>query len=277
MLSELKKKFSSGISPTALTTYIRNPLDFYQRYVLGLRELEEIEEDISFRTFGTVIHDCLELLYQPYLGKILKEEDIDHMLKSYPSHMSSLFQEKFQEESLRHGKNLIDFEVAKHQVKRFLLQEKNELKHKSLQILELEKDREKHLKIDGIDFKVKLYGKVDRIDVQDGCRRIIDYKTGKVEQKDLNIPENWEGFTEEYSFSKAFQVLFYALLNEDTLGEEDTAGIISFKSLKTGYLHCKAPKSDKNLKALVEEYKIELEHLILEILNPEIPFTEKQV
>jgi hypothetical protein len=35
--------------------------------------------------------------------------------------------------------------------------------------------------------------------------------------------------------------------------------------------------SSLNLKEMVAEFKIELETLILEILNSEIPFTEKQV
>ena len=36
-------------------------------------------------------------------------------------------------------------------------------------------------------------------------------------------------------------------------------------------------KSEDNLKELVKEFKLELEALILEILNPDIPFTEKSV
>lgn len=275
MLLKLKALFESGISPSALTTYIRNPLDFYHRYILDLKELDEIEEDISYKTLGTVIHDCLDLLYRNYVNKALQESDVDQMIQIYPKTLIMLFEKKFQEEALRHGKNLIDFEIAKQQIKRFLIQEKRTVRENDLKVLELEKVREKYLDIDGIDFKIKLKGTIDRVDIWNNQLRIIDYKTGKVEARQLKIPKDWEEFTEDYKFSKAFQVLFYALLKEDQLGENTMAGIISFKNLKSGFLTCSA--SSSNLKDVVEEFKIELETLILEILNPEIPFSEKPV
>ncbi|MBZ9627026.1 PD-(D/E)XK nuclease family protein [Psychroflexus sp. CAK1W] len=277
MMTQLKSLFANGISPSALTTYIRNPIDFYHRYVLKLQEVDEIEEDISYKTLGTVIHDCLDLLYRNFKGKLLNEADLDHMLKSYPKTMTLLFEERFQEEALRHGRNLIDFEIAKQQVKRFLILEKNLVKDHALKIIELEKKDEKYLEVEGLDFKVKLKGTVDRVDLLNDQLRIIDYKTGKVDLNQLKIPEEWQDFTEDYQYSKAFQVLFYALLKEDSLGEHGETGIISFKNLKSGFMKCGVPKSENNLKELVGEFKIELEALILEILNSEIPFTEKPV
>jgi hypothetical protein len=275
MLLKLKALFSSGISPSALTTYIRNPIDFYQKYILGLKELDEIEEDISYKTLGTVIHDCLDLSYRNHIHKSLKEADIEQMLQNYPRTLTTLFEKRYQEEALRNGKNLIDFEIAKQQIKRFLIQEKKIIRDHSLKVLELEKVGEKYLDIEGIDFKVKLKGTVDRVDVFNNQLRIIDYKTGKVESKQLKIPKDWQDFTEDYQYSKAFQVLFYALLKEDELGEDAMAGIVSFKNLKSGFMTCSAPNLD--LKDLVKEFRIELEALILKILDPEIPFTEKPV
>ena len=275
MMTRLKSLFVSGISPSALTTYIRNPIDFYHRYVLGLKELDEIEEDISYKTLGTVIHDCLELMYRNYRNKVLTENDVDKMLSNYPKTLTMLFEKKFQEQALRQGKNLIDFEIAKQQIKRFLLQEKKDVKRNKIEIVELEKVGDKYLDIDGIDFKIKLKGTVDRVDLFNDKIRIIDYKTGKVEAKQLKIPKDWADFTEDYKYSKAFQVLFYALLKEDNLDEGAEAGIVSFKNLKTGFMTC--TDSSLNLKEMVAEFKIELETLILEILNSEIPFTEKLV
>lgn len=277
VMAKLKSLFTYGISPSALTTYIRNPIDFYNRYVLGINDVDEIEEDISYKTLGSVIHDCLDLLYRSYKGKVLSETNLEQMLNSYPETITLLFEDKFQEEALRNGKNLIDFEIAKHQVKRFLTLEKKIVKNNVLKIIDLEKEDKKQLEVKGLDFKVKLKGTVDRVDVLNNQLRIIDYKTGKVETKQLNIPKDWQGFTEDYNYSKAFQVLFYALLKEESLGENAEAGIISFKNLKSGFMKCSLPKSENSLKALVGEFKIELESLILEILNSEIPFTEKPV
>ena len=57
-----------------------------------------------------------------------------------------------------------------------------------------------------------LTGKVDRIDEYNGVTRIIDYKTGKVEQNKVEIV-NWEDITTDYSkYSKSFQLLMYAYM-----------------------------------------------------------------
>jgi hypothetical protein len=277
MIEKLKSLFQYGISPSALTTYIRNPIDFYRRYVLDIKEVDQIEEDISYRTQGTVIHDCLDLLYKNHKGNPLDSKDIDQMLKEYTNVIKTLFEKKFPKEALQNGKNLIDFEIAKQQIKRFLVQEKELVKSNQVKILELENIAEKLINIDDIDFPIKLKGTVDRIDLCNNQLRIIDYKTGRVESKDLKIPENWTHFVDDYKYSKAFQVLFYSLLKEEDLGENGMAGIISLRNLKSGFMTCSQTKTNLNLKALLPDFKIQLESLILEILNLETPFKDKLV
>ncbi|HET8753092.1 MAG TPA: PD-(D/E)XK nuclease family protein, partial [Salinimicrobium sp.] len=63
IMQKLKERASKGFSPSALTTYIRNPLDFYHQYILGIREPEEMEETIAYNTLGTVVHQSLETFY----------------------------------------------------------------------------------------------------------------------------------------------------------------------------------------------------------------------
>jgi hypothetical protein len=277
MIEKLESLFQYGISTSALTTYIRNPIDFYHGYVLDIKEADHIEDDISFKTHGTVIHDCLDFLYRNYKGKPLDSSDIDQMLKEYPKVIKALFEKRFPKETLQNGKNLIDFKIAKQQIKRFLVQEKESVKSNQVVILELENTVEKLIAIDGIDFLIKLKGTVDRIDLCNKQVRIIDYKTGRVESKDLKIPENWTDFIDDYKYSKAFQVLFYSLLKEEDLGENGMAGIISLRNLKSGFMTCSQTKTDLNLKALLPDFKIQLKSLILEILDPEITFKEKLV
>jgi len=64
--------FTKGISPSALATYIYNPISFYEQKVLGIKEDNEVEETIAANTMGSVIHDVLEEMYKPYLGSFLK-------------------------------------------------------------------------------------------------------------------------------------------------------------------------------------------------------------
>src|SRR5690606_14718839 len=104
--------------------------------------------------------------------------------------------------------------------------------------------------------------------------RIIDYKTGMVEQGDVEIID-WEDLNEDYKFSKAFQVLTYALMmNREIPIHNAEAGIISFKNLGGGFLKfgVKEKKGSRNKSQLItketlESFTNELKKLILEICD----------
>ena len=59
----------------------------------------------------------------------------------------------------------------------------------SYKILEIEKELnfESSLKKDGLTKNIKLLGHIDRVDLTDQGIRLIDYKTGMVQQNELNI------------------------------------------------------------------------------------------
>src|SRR5690606_40061274 len=56
-----------GFSPSSIGNYLRNPMQFYFQRVLGIREVEEVEENIAHNTLGTIVHNRLEDLYQPFM------------------------------------------------------------------------------------------------------------------------------------------------------------------------------------------------------------------
>lgn len=284
IIEKLKALFAYGISPSALTTYIRNPLDFYKRYILRIDETEEIEEEVSYRVYGNILHDTLQTLYEPYKGKQIDTNHIHSFLANYEAELYHQFSKHYNEEAIKKGKNLIAFEIAKQQCKRFLKQELKSLKDHELRIISIEESRKIPFKVNSLAFPIFLKGKADRVDLQDETFRIIDYKTGKVEQKDLIIENEWENFTEDYKYSKAFQVLFYALLFQDEAKNKSIeSGIFSFKNLNEGFLKF-GKKTGKGYQktfeiseAILQDFKVHLENLIQEICNPEIPFKEKEV
>jgi len=82
---------------------------------------------------------------------------------------------------------------------------------------------------------------------------------------------------------KAFQLLFYGLLtqNHPTLQGPITAGIFSFKNQKDGVMGF-ADKSQKPPQILLDDplldvFKKELTSLVLELLDPELPFVQKEI
>lgn len=87
-----------------------------------------------------------------------------------------------------------------------------------------------------LDFPVFLNGTVDRLDSFNGQPRIIDYKTGRVVQGELEIVD-WDSLIEDGKYSKAFQVLTYAYMQQKTAPITNmTAGVLSFKNLNEGFL-----------------------------------------
>ena len=268
--------------------YIRNPIDYYYRYVLGVDEEDGVEEFVAANTLGTVVHESLRLLYEPLEGKSLTQDRLKPVLEKVDTVILDQFNSVYKKGDISSGKNLIIYEIAKRYVSNFITNEIALLqKGHRLQLVSVEKTYEVLLRLDAITFDIKLRGQIDRIDVFDGQPRIIDFKTGNVIQSDIEIV-NWESIITDYTKnSKAFQVLFYSLLLEkdQNIKLPYEAGVISFKNLKAGFL--KFSKKDKigrgaNKETLVNSevinaFREQLEHLIIEILNPDKPFVAKEL
>ena len=275
-LYELAKK---GLSPTSLTNYIYNPVAFYNQKILEIREADDIEETIASNTLGTIIHKTLEALYLPFKDTFMQVSDIEGMQKEIDSEVKKWFHIEYKNGDITSGKNLLIYNVAKQFVLNFLEQELDLLKQgRQLKILQLEYDLEVLIDIDGLNHPIKLRGQADRIDELDGVIRIIDYKTGKVEQKDVTI-KDWQLITTDYKkYSKSFQVLLYAFIyaRMNNLNFDEhliESGIISFKNLKRGFMKVnKRAVQKEDMNSFVNELK----QLIVEIFNPDIPFIEKE-
>ena len=277
VIKKLEKQAAYGFSPSALTTYIRNPLDFYKRYVLGIKEEQEVEEIVAANTLGTIIHDSLEQMFLPYVGKEICKEDVERLVKTSDDEVLKQFKKVYKNAPIHKGKNLLIHEVAKRYLHNFFQFQKNELTQHSVQIISLEAEEKIQVEIPQLQIPVFIKGKVDRLDSLDGIKRIIDYKTGKVEAKDVTI-KDWDLLGTDYKFSKAFQVLCYAkMILKDEDYDKAQGGIISFKNLKSGFLELKEGKETLISKEMMIQFDEVLQNLILEILNPEIPFKEKEV
>lgn len=278
IIKTLIKSNNKGFSPTALTNYIYNPIAFYKQKVLKIYQLDTIEETIAANTLGTVIHKVLEDFYLPFKNKFIQIEDVQKMKIEVAKSVTKKFKKEYTNGDISKGKNLLTFEVSKQFIINFLNQEINLLKQgKQIKIIDLEVDLLTEVTVDGVDFPIKLMGQADRIDILDGVLRIIDYKTGKVEQKHLNI-NIWGNIIKDHKYSKAFQVLLYAYMyaKMNKLSFEDTkieSGIISFKNLKPGFMKVnKKPISQEDMLL----FENELKHLLSQIFDINLPFIENE-
>ena len=280
VMDRLKEIALTGFSPSALTSYIRNPIDFYFQKILRIREVEEVEENIALNTLGTIIHETLKGLYEPFIGKFISEENIANCFKLLDEEVLKQFKVVYKEGEIKKGRNLLAFEVAKRNVYNFLKMELESLKNgDAVKIIALEQTYERKLIHSSLPFPVLIKGNVDRIEQRNGKIRIIDYKTGKVEKNNV-VLKTWNGLTKELKNDKIIQVLAYAFMFEKEAGEMPIeVGIISFKNLKSGFLPF-AFKDDKDLDMIVSHqilnsYLEEIVLLLNEIFDDAIPFEEK--
>jgi len=255
---------------------------------LGIKEPEDVEETVAANTLGTVIHNTLEDLYKPFEGKMLTVKDVDVMKSKIESIIFSHFKKVYKDGNIKTGKNLIIYEISKRYISNFLNKEIEYLKAgNQIKIIKVEAELKVEVNITGISFPVTLTGKVDRIDECNDITRIIDYKTGKVERNKVEIV-NWEDITSDYTkYSKSFQLLMYAYMMhyESPITYPVEAGIISFKNLNSALL--KFAKKDRTgpyakKETLISQdtlncFSAELKKLIVEICDPDTPFTEKEV
>ena len=282
VMLRLKEIAAQGFSPSSLTKYIRNPLEFYFQKILRIREVEEVEESIALNTLGTIIHETLKTLYEPFIGRLLTEADLQQSFNKIDDEVAKQFKLVYKEGEIKKGRNLLAFEVAKRNVFNLLKFELEKISAgDQVQIIALEQTFERVLEHPKLPFPVLIKGNVDRIENRNGTIRIIDYKTGKVEKREVTL-RTWEGLTLDVKNEKIIQVLAYAFMFENQAkGLPIEAGIISFKNLKAGFLpfNFKPEKQDQLIvdELIIYNYLEQVVLLINEILDETIPFKEKLI
>lgn len=285
VIERIKEIAEKGFSPSALTSYIRNPLDFYYQKILQINEYQEVEEIVAANTLGTIVHDALEVLYKPLEGKILNESILLELKEKIEAEVIVQFQKTFKKGSFKKGKNLIIFEVAKRYIANFIEYELSEIhKGNQIKIVKIESNLFSEVEIPNLNFPVKIRGKIDRLDQYNGQLRIIDYKTGLVQSGELELVD-WPLLTKDKKFSKIVQVLAYVvMINEEQKIDRVEGGIISFKNLKKGFLKFATKESARSrtkdhviTQDTLDLFKEELSNLIVEICDPNVPFIEKEL
>ena len=281
--SLIKERAQKGFSPSSLGNYIRNPMDFYKQQLLGIQETPLVEEVMAANTFGTIVHDALEELYTPLIGKKLTPALLTKVKENVKPVVEGQFEKHHSSAQQTTGKNHISFHVILKYIDNFINLEIKDVQQNTVTLLGLEQSLRFEIRHPSLPYTVFLKGKLDRVDRYNGTLRILDYKTGKVERSHLEITY-WPSLIEEDRYTKAFQLLCYAYLFQK-LNDEPVlwAGIISFKNLGEGIMHF-AQKSSSHSKIkdhsittdTLNQFESELLNLIQEICDPDIPFTEKE-
>ncbi|MBQ8991547.1 MAG: PD-(D/E)XK nuclease family protein [Prevotella sp.] len=83
VMQHLHNRLSGGISPTAISNYLRCQLRFFYRYVCDIQDTNDNEDElIDNRLFGNIFHKAAQLLYEPFGRREITAFDLDSLLKN---------------------------------------------------------------------------------------------------------------------------------------------------------------------------------------------------
>ena len=233
-LAKIIENLEKGISPTQIDTFVRCSLKYYFEQIAGIQEANQVEEELGSDKLGTILHEVLEDIFREMAGD--GQKILSHHLEAQKPKVKARVEEKFKDKKYKNysltGNNYLVQQVIIEYVLRFLeaqIQELNEgtATDTSFEILGLEARRFNPSPIENPQFlsilpaslpfrwkgqklQVQIKGVIDRIDRLEGVLRIIDYKTGKVQSKELTIEESaFEQLASDKEMSKARQLVIY--------------------------------------------------------------------
>ena len=258
-----------ALSPSAIATYLKSPLQFYLRYVARFAERNEVIEEMDAISLGNIVHNTLEKLYEPYLNQPINQELLDTLLGD--PLIETLDEQLKEELNLQsehlQGRNILLFDVCKTLCTNVMVLD---AQTEELEILHLEfADLHYDLTVPTPqgDRIIRLKGQFDRLDRVGDILRVVDYKTGRVV-----IPKQqlMNRVFEDAKHAAAFQTLFYTyvyLQNHPTMKVVPT--VLSLKA--TDQMSQPVTTTPIGLEDL-QEFEDGLVNLLSEIWNADEPF-----
>ena len=265
-------------SASSLQSYLYCPAKFYYSFIKRLSTEEEVLEAMDAGALGTVYHATMQALYKPFEHKRLTVADIEGMMKDRKA-VKALVRQTIIDEMKTvdvSGRDLVVEEVIVEYVLRTLRHDKDLLVRsgsEGFDILFLEE------RMTGTFEGFKIKGFADRIDsFLGGEARIVDYKTGKVEQDDIDISDDNAAEVVDKLFGPsndgrpkiALQLFLYGLLaqeNAELRGRPVVNSIYSVSRLFTD------PLQDRPANAEFARLTRErLKDLFAEMTDPSVPF-----
>jgi CRISPR/Cas system-associated exonuclease Cas4 (RecB family) len=215
-----------NLSPSAINTYLDCKLKFYFKYIAGIKESDEVKEEIDAVLFGNLFHYAMELLYTPFLNKsveasalkLLKgdKRKIDEIVRlAIGMKYYQLSQEEASKLKLT-GQSIL---IASH-INDYILQLlENDIRFAPFYLKSLEKEYAADFEVtSGANkFSVRIGGIIDRIDQTADGLRIIDYKTGRNLKLDF---KDWSHLVDR-KFADRRKEIFQTFIYSDILSREE--------------------------------------------------------
>lgn len=278
------KEDSTTLSPTALNKFLSCPLKFYFNYIAGIKEAEEIAENVDLPLFGSLLHKALELLYKDFTGEEVDDATLKQLEKNEAKIMW-VIDEAFRTEYFTDipadgklnlsGKNILIREILQKYIKQFL---QTDQKFTPFTIQSMEKDytADVDFKVDGESKRARFKGKIDRVDINKDGIRVIDYKTGKPDRNFRDI-DHLFGAKGNHN---ALQALLYSIMYDETVHPEGEIipGLYFIRDLFGANFQYTLKSGGKKVlyKPLESEFREHVKTALQDIFNPEQDFYQTE-
>lgn len=159
------------LSVTKIETLMRDPYSIYAQYILGLRPLDDVDEEFNAADYGTIVHKAVETFCSKYPSKLPVDAESE-ILKIGAELFKDL---NFSQTAAAFWKPRLESAL------KWFIRRQEERQAGTAKIL-CEQEGEISFKTKGGDFTLRCFA--DRIDLKnDGCATLIDYKTGLLPAK----------------------------------------------------------------------------------------------
>ncbi len=283
---------TSSLSPSAINSWLHCRLQFYFRYVAGLKVPDQLEEGIDAAGFGSIVHKLMELLYKAVVERqghsMITDESIAWMMGALPDWIDPAFRQGWRDDKTVQpftytGELLVIKEVVKQYAESFLNIDAS-LAPFELHELEVKFQEPFGIEINGDPKRILLGGVIDRVDEKDGVFRMVDYKTGA----DKLVFSTTAGLFERDGGKQnkaALQTLMYSWMFGSKYPDRDrfVPALIPIRGLKgeIGEVYFEEKNgrgllTPEMLPEVLEEFKALLKPLVEEIFDVWVPFSQTE-
>lgn len=269
------------LSASAMDDYIRCQKLFYYKYLRQIREPEQDETiNVTDATLGNILHEIMQLLYDPYIDKTIQISDIESL--------KHRIEDDTEWRKLAPLSKLCGDVLAEHVTRSCVINILNyDLTVAPFQYIASEKKYNRTIHIPNLNLDIYLGGKIDRIDTKDDYLRIIDYKTGSTKPSYTSMEEVFglgksadkeEFVVRKHKCKNILQMLLYCWLLEDHSIVNNQLLVPHLYAAR----HLHDIEADTQIEYsqgkvlyggdIKEEFVSGLTELLEEMFNPNIPF-----
>lgn len=281
ILARMRSLFLEGgegnqyLSASSLNDYLDCRLKFYYKHVAGLKEEDEVTEDVDAGQFGNTFHHTMEAVYERLgRGAIVTKDVLNGLIKEkgFVEGLVARFlnRELKQADDAPLGRrNQITANLVAEMVRTTL---RRDCDYAPFIYVASEKQMLNSIGINvsGVNSKVRLKGFIDRLDRKEGGHlRICDYKTGSVKEVSSYLDESCLEKVFEGEKKTSFQMLVYAMLlsMEKDSGKEFNLAVYQVRNL-----YSQGVESKYCPKETIEAFGGRLKGLIEEIFEKSVAF-----